>query len=297
MDRKISIGILIAIFSSLVYALWTILSNILMSFENVSVIPILLVVMVSGAFFSFLLTIVNGGFKPYKGKDIWVPIITGILYGFGNIILYSILGNNRLPSVSALLYSNIIIFSILVSFSNGKKPNVKYLIGTIMTVIGLTVLEIHSNSNNLNLNFEIIVLSIIMIFFYGFASFFQYKSTKTKIYFGENMFFIFISEIVVMFPFLLLKIQTPWFGNTGFQLIEIAIVTGFLLFLALFLDLKSYSFVNKLAPKYINIVNILTNFELVWIIIYSYLFLHLPSPLAIYDFVIIIIGIIVISIS
>ncbi len=297
MDRKISMAILIAIFSSLVYALWTILSSILMSFENVSVIPILLVVMSSGAFFSFLLTFLQGGFKTYKGKDIRFPIITGILYGFGNIILYSILGNNRLPLVSALLYSNIIIFSILVSFSSGKKPNVKYFIGTIISVIGLTLLEIHSNFNNFNLNFQIIVLSIIMIFFYGFASFFQYESTKTKINFGENMFFIFIFEIVVMFPFLLIKIQTSWFGNTGFQLIEIAIVTGFILFLALFLDLKSYSFVNKLAPKYINIVNILTNIELVWIVIYSYLFLHLPTPPAIYDFVIIIIGIIIISIS
>lgn len=106
-----------ALISSLIYGVWNILSYHLVRIEPDNILVILFIMMLLGSFFSLVNMLITKGKKPILDINRFAkyPILGGVFFAFGNIIFFFMIRNEVLSIVAAIVYSNLIIFSLLVS--------------------------------------------------------------------------------------------------------------------------------------------------------------------------------------
>lgn len=161
------------------------------------------------------------------GKPRKIAVIIGLLYGTGNLILMSIINSGNLVELYSFLYIStvvFVVFQILYHRTNIRaRTAIKFIIGAVVSVFGLTGLLLSSNSLNLSfLSGYGLLTCIVLILLYGAATFlFSLEGEKTK-NIGNSAFWIIIPEI-------LLGIILLPFGHTGHINFFLIAVIGILL--------------------------------------------------------------------
>lgn len=148
--------------------------------------------------------------------------------------------------------------------------------GTALVVGGLAIMEV-LNTKSYRIDVQMILLSVILVILYGLGSYFVYLSSARKENEESNIFFLFLTKAAVIG---LIMLASGGFhynsAITPAALIE-ATLTGALLMIALLMEFKSFHSINKSRTKFINLINIFLNFETVWVLIFSVIFLSIFS--------------------
>lgn len=293
------IPVTIASVSSLIYGVWNVLSYNIVSIEPGYILFSLFMMMAFGTVISFIyLLIYPSGNKRLKiNKSMKYPVTGGFLFALGNILFFAMIRVQPLPIVAAIVYSNIIIFSVLLSRRLKTPLSFLYLLGTVVVVAGLAITEVLSSGGTVTPDLKSIVESILLVIFYGFGSYFTYISSLDRDMAKNNIFMIFLMETTVI------AVATIVFGGLRYftfvsdtYILEI-LLTSIILIFAIFLEFRSFNLISMFKPKYINIINIFLNFETIWVLIFSIIFLSLSSPGIIAGVLVTSLGIWIISIS
>lgn len=268
----------VALISSFIYGVWNILSYSLVRILPGNILLSLFLMMGFGAFLSLLYLIAS---SKKNGKSMAIefmkyPVAGGILFGLGNIIFFSMIRVDVLPIVAAIVYSNLIIFSFLLIKDKGSRISFRYILGTAIAVLGLAIIEL-LNTGKIVVDLLLIEQSILLVILYGFGSYFIYKSSLSKEKAENSIFLIFLTETAVIGAIALvyggLRGMTGFSGTYVFEVI----ITGAVLMLAVILEFKSFYIISQYKTKFINIINIFLNFETIWVLIFSVLFLSVSS--------------------
>lgn len=268
----------VALISSFIYGVWNVLSYSLVKLLPGNILISLFLMMGFGAVLSllylFAASIKNG--KSMTLEFIKYPVVGGCLFALGNIIFFSMIRVEVLPIVAAIVYSNLIIFSLILIKGKGSSISFRYVLGTVIAVLGLAFIEL-LNTGKIVINLLLIEQSILLVILYAFGSYFIYKSSLSKEKAENNIFLIFLTETSVIGAIAL--VYGGFRGLTGFSgsyIFEV-IITGAVLMLAVILEFKSFFIISQYKTKFINMINIFLNFETIWVLIFSILFFSVSS--------------------
>jgi len=293
------IPVIIASVSSLIYGIWNVLSYNIVTIAPNHILLSLLMMMAFGTIISFiyLFVPVSGNKRLKINKSMKYPVTGGFLFALGNILFFAMIRVQPLPIVAAIVYSNIIIFSVLLSRRLKTSLSFLYLLGTVVVVAGLAIIEVLSSGVTVTPDLKSILESILLVILYGFGSYFTYISSLNHDMAKNNIFMIFLTETAVIAVATIVSggIQNFTFVP-GTYILEI-LLTSIILIFAIFLEFKSFNIISMFKPKYINIINIFLNFETIWVLIFSIIFLSLSSPSIIAGVLVTSLGIWIISIS
>lgn len=191
-------------------------------------------------------------------------MMTGILYGIGNIIFLSVINAKGLIEIYSFLYISALVFVIIQIIYNKKRLRAstaaKFFMAALVAIAGLTGLFLSSNTINFGfIGGYGILLGVAMVFLYGVAPFFfSLEGTKTK-NLGSSIFWVLVSELfvgLVLFPF----------GHYGAINLPIISVAGLLLGFFGSLQLLGYMFSKYGGRKsaiYSTIETILMNSDII----------------------------------
>ncbi|MCL4420824.1 MAG: hypothetical protein M1477_03950 [Candidatus Thermoplasmatota archaeon] len=295
---SIAIPLGVALISSFMYGVWNILSYNLVRILPGNILLSLFLMMGFSAVLSFfyLIAASKRNRKSMAIEFMKYPMAGGCLFGLGNIIFFSMIRVNVLPIVAAIVYSNIIIFSFLLIKSKGSHISFRYILGTVIAVLGLAIIEL-LNAGKIVIDLLLIEQSILLVILYGFGSYFIYKSSLSKEKAGNSIFMIFLAETAVIGAIALVfngfRGLTDISGIYAFEVI----ITGAVLTLAVVLEFKSFYIIGQYRAKFINIINIFLNFETIWVLVFSVIFLSVSSFGIIVGVVIASFGIWIVSVS
>lgn len=268
----------VALISSFIYGVWNVLSYSLVKLLPGNILISLFLMMGFGAVLSllylFAASIKNG--KSMTLEFIKYPVVGGCLFALGNIIFFSMIRVEVLPIVAAIVYSNLIIFSLILIKGKGSSISFRYVLGTVIAVLGLAFIEL-LNTGKIVINLLLIEQSILLVILYAFGSYFIYKSSLSKEKAENSIFLIFLTETAVIGAIAL--VYGGFRGLTGFSgsyIFEV-IITGAVLMLAVILEFKSFFIISQYKTKFINMINIFLNFETIWVLIFSILFFSVSS--------------------
>ena len=268
----------VALISSFIYGVWNVLSYSLVKLLPGNILISLFLMMGFGAVLSllylFAASIKNG--KSMTLEFIKYPVVSGCLFALGNIIFFSMIRVEVLPIVAAIVYSNLIIFSLILIKGKGSRISFRYVLGTVIAVLGLAFIEL-LNTGKIVINLLLIEQSILLVILYAFGSYFIYKSSLSKEKAENSIFLIFLTETAVIGAIAL--VYGGFRGLTGFSgsyIFEV-IITGAVLMLAVILEFKSFFIISQYKTKFINMINIFLNFETIWVLIFSILFFSVSS--------------------
>ena len=297
-NRDVIIPLSVALISSFIYGVWNILSYSLVRLSPGNILLSLFIMMGFAAFLSFLylLAASKKHGNPETIAFMKYPALGGVLFGLGNIVFFYTIRVDILPIVAAIVYSNLIIFSFLLSKSKGSRISFLYILGTITAVFGLGIMEL-LDTDKIVVEPVLIEQSFLLVILYGLGSYFIYISSLNKDKTENSIFLVFLIETAIV------GAATITFG--GFQgimdisetyLIE-AMITGAVLVLAVILEFKSFYIISNYKTKFINIINIFLNFETIWVLFFSVIFLRVSSIPVVVGVVITSFGIWIISTS
>lgn len=278
-DERFIIPAGIALISSFIYGIWNLLSYNIVTVSPGKILFSLFLMMAAGALISFLYLLAT---SLRKGKlkineFMKYPVAGGIFFALGNIIFFSMIRVEALPVVAAMVYSNIIIFSFLLAKRTKARLSVLYILGTVVAVIGLALMEVFNSGEKGAFDLQSIAESVLLIIFYSFGSYFIYITSLNREKAENSIFLIFLTETAVIAVAALFYGGLAQFSITsGPYALEI-VITAAVLVLAILLEFKSFRLISQFKTKYINIVNIFLNFETIWVLIFSVIFLSVSS--------------------
>ena len=268
----------VALISSFIYGVWNILSYSLVRMLPGNILLTLFLMMGFGAILSLVYLIAD---SRKNGKLLAIdfmkyPVAGGFFFGLGNIVFFYMIRVDVLPIVAAIVYSNLIIFSFLLIYDRGSRISFRYVAGTLIVVLGLAIIEL-LDTGKIVVDLLMIEQSILLVILYGLGSYLIYKSSLNNKKAENSIFLSFLTETAVIGVIILVYGGFQGLkGFSGMYIFEV-IITSAVLMLAVILEFKSFNIISQYKTKFINIINIFLNFETIWVLIFSVLFLSVTS--------------------
>ncbi len=199
-----------------------------------------------------------------KPKKEWV--FSGVLFALANYSLFNIMKYSYLSSAYVYIPSSIIIF-YLISFKKNKpkkEDTARISIAIILITIGMIISQINGP---LSLNVLDLGIGVLIAVLYGIAS---YTTAYSSVQGSEMIetFWITLFEIAVFLPILFL---------TGSEFTPLGTIfgaiAGICVSFGLYLELISYNISILIGDRFrlMNLINVLTNLDSVFIAIASVL--------------------------
>ncbi len=296
---KITMAMALALGSSFAWASWSILSDILVSINNKPIFSYLLISYSVAVLLSLLLFLFIRKQK-HQNRPILTrisPILAGIGFGVGNIILLTLIGNTNYPFVVSMLFSSVVFMAVLIKITTKEKLKVFYFIGTALVFVGLILQALALYGNNISASIPIIIASVITMLFFTAG----YYLVFYPLYKGEDPIVVNTkSFLTILLVVILGGLVLGGFSTMG-QVTSTELLLSF--GVAITLLLASYSgflatrLVRKMGAKYLNLSEILTSLEIIGVALFSIFLLSIVVPEFIVGIFVLFLGIVTISLS
>ncbi len=280
----------LAFASSMSYSYWLIGSAFAVSIESGEYDYLSLFLIM---FFSLILSIL---FFKKIGKILFTGILSGLAFSVGNLLLYLLIGKINIVIAGSFTALNLVFFPLFI-YPGSKKNLIKHISGSAIVSAGLIVESLTIGNFKTDLFIISIIIGVLLGLIYALATYLFNLSLIKENDVKNTIFTIFLTETVFygIFSVVLKNYSTNIFYNWLF-LINVVLV-AISLFAGLYLEARGFKGFKRKEFEERNIVNILSNLELlpiiiVSIIVYSNLIVFYISGLAL-----IIIGMVLISIK
>ncbi|MGC8558384.1 MAG: hypothetical protein ACP5NC_05260 [Nitrososphaeria archaeon] len=201
-----------------------------------------------------------------SGGHVSVPrikwVAAGIMFAAANYILFSIMSSSYLSSAYVFVPSSVIIFFIISGWKSrpGNEEVLKFSIAIAIIVAGMAVSQITGTET---INLADLALGLIVALLYGVSSYLTAYTAKPGTEMAQ-IFWITLSEIVVFLPlFAITGIRVTYQGIMLSAIAAISISAG------LYLELYSYNALAETKFALMNMVNILTNLDSLFVALAS----------------------------
>jgi uncharacterized membrane protein len=295
-------GLALAAVTAVAWSFWSILSDIVVSINSHTAISYLTIVESAVAVISAVIFII---YKFVQGNKITAddrrlvkyPIISGVCFGFGTIIYFSLIGNQNYPLVSSFQFGYIIVLALLINRIKKEPLRAKYLLGSVLVVAGFVLQSAaltQSSSGSLQ---NVLLLSVVLLVLYaiGFYASFYYAYGKMQIPIAGPIVVGGILATTLAYGF-----ATKAYSYFGFVQVDgvgLSAIIAAMIILAYYSEQYSYRLLSSAKAKFLNLSNIISNLELVGVTIYSVFFLSLSYPLLIIGLAVTFVGLIFVAIS
>ncbi len=191
-------------------------------------------------------------------------IISGLLFATANYLLFNIIKFSFLSSAYVYVPSSILIF-YMISYKKNKPKGadtVRVSLAVLLVTTGMIVSQVTGSSG---FNFIDLVIGIIIATLYGVSSYLTAYSSLEGFEIVES-FWITFFELFIFLPL------TFFFGSEfTIKGTLFGIFAGICVSLGLYLELASYNISTRLGDKFklMNLINVLTNLDSVFIAIAS----------------------------
>ncbi len=301
--NKLIVGLSLAAFSSAAYALWSIFSDIVVSLNPISYLDYLVIFEASLFLINILLILL---FKEYrkigrrkpKKSLFFYSLLSGIFFGLGSIIFYSLIGNQNYPFVASASYITIIPFIFILASAKKQDPKTLAIIGTVIVFAGLVLQVVALYGSNFGAATRIIFLTALMSVSWMLGSYFLLIS---MVYKGYNI--IKADALTAFFEFITVGVFglsigafNGFFKITPLELALSVAVAGFLVLGGLSEEF-SLHILKRFKQKILDLWNVLVDLEIVGIALFSIFFLTLYYPFLIIGLALTILGSILIALS
>ncbi len=301
--NKLVKGLALALFASVAYALWSILSDVVVSLNRVNYFDYLIIFEASLTVLSLALVFVFKGYrkegKRKSNKRLFTySLLAGMFFGLGTIIFFALIGNQNYPFVASASYISVIPFVFFIAKAKKQDPKLLAILGTIAVFAGLVFQIIGLYGYDFYAAAPIILLTALMTVFWTAG---YYILLISMVFKGYN---ILKSDVLMgVFEFLTVGVYglltgafREIFSLTSLEVLLSILVAGFLLLGGLSEEF-SFRLLIRFKEKYLDLWNVLVSLEIVGIAIFSIFFLTLYYPLLIAGLALIIAGVILIIIS
>mgnify|MGYP001772667621 CR=1 FL=1 len=251
--------IVFSFFSALLYGFWGTLVTISLRLgANPATIGLFIYFISSVISFPFLIK------KFVLPKKEWV--ISGLLFASANYLLFNIIKFSYLSSAYVFVPSSILIFFI-ISIKRNKpkgKEAVRLSVAIFMIVVGMAISQFNGYSK---INFFDLGLGLLIASFYGISSYLTAYSSSNGLETLET-FWIVLFENVIFLPLAILTGLKFTLGSFAVDVLA-ALCVSF----GLYLELASYNISILMGDRFrlMNLINVLTNLDSVFIAIASVL--------------------------
>ncbi len=295
-------GLALAAVTAVAWSFWSIISDIVVSINSHTAILYLTivesVVAVISAFIFIIYKFVRGNKITAEDRRlVKYPIISGICFGFGTIIYFSLIGNQNYPLVSSFQFGYIIVLALLINRIKKEPLRAKYLLGSVLVVAGFVLQSAaltQSSSGSLG---NVLSLSVVLLVLYaiGFYTSFYYAYGKMQIPVAGPIVVGGILATTLAYGFA--TNAYSYFGFVEQNGVGLSAIIAAMIILAYYSEQYSYRLLSSAKAKFLNLSNIISNLELVGVTIYSVFFLSLSYPLLIVGLVVTFVGLIFVAIS
>lgn len=295
-------GLALAAVTAVAWSFWSIISDIVVSINSHTAILYLTivesVVAVISAFIFIIYKFVRGNKITAEDRRlVKYPIISGICFGFGTIIYFSLIGNQNYPLVSSFQFGYIIVLALLINRIKKEPLRAKYLLGSVLVVAGFVLQSAaltQSSSGSLG---NVLSLSVVLLVLYaiGFYTSFYYAYGKMQIPVAGPIVVGGILATTLAYGFA--TNAYSYFGFVEPDGVGLSAIIAAMIILAYYSEQYSYRLLSSAKAKFLNLSNIISNLELVGVTIYSVFFLSLSYPLLIVGLVVTFVGLIFVAIS
>ncbi len=295
-------GLALAAVTAVAWSFWSIISDIVVSINSHTAILYLTivesVVAVISAFIFIIYKFVRGNkITAQDRRLVKYPIISGICFGFGTIIYFSLIGNQNYPLVSSFQFGYIIVLALLINRIKKEPLRAKYLLGSVLVVAGFVLQSAaltQSSSGSLG---NVLSLSVVLLVLYaiGFYTSFYYAYGKMQIPVAGPIVVGGILATTLAYGFA--TNAYSYFGFVEQNGVGLSAIIAAMIILAYYSEQYSYRLLSSAKAKFLNLSNIISNLELVGVTIYSVFFLSLSYPLLIVGLVVTFVGLIFVAIS
>ncbi|MDP8023417.1 MAG: hypothetical protein RAK20_02990 [Conexivisphaerales archaeon] len=246
-------------FSALLYGFWgTLITISLRLGTNPATIGLFIYFISSVISFPFLIN------KFVLPKKEWV--VSGLLFASANYLLFSIIKLSFLSSAYVFVPSSILIFFIISIKRNKPKGKdvVRLSAAILLITAGMAISQVNGSSK---INFFDLGLGLIIALFYGISSYLTAYSSSQGLEMLET-FWIVLFENVVFLPLAILTGLKFTLGSFA-----VDVLAAFCVSFGLYLELASYNISVLLGDKFrlMNLINVLTNLDSVFIAVASVL--------------------------
>jgi len=281
---------LVAFASSMAYSYWLIGSGLTVFFVSKKYIYFSLFFIM---LFSFIVSLII--FKGFKKISIY-GVFSGMVVAIGNTLLYILIGNVNVVIAGSFTALNLVFFPLLI-FKGDKKNLVKHLAGSSIVALGLIIESLTLSNFKMNFIFISILIGIFLGLLYALSTYFlnislikekDVENTISTIFLTETLFFGLATLLFKNFYFEI-------FSNILFIINTLLI--SITIFIGIYLESKGFKGLKASEYEERNIINILSNLELMPIIIISIFEYTEYMPFYITGLFLIILGMIVITIK
>lgn len=299
MEQRIARGLRLALLSSVAWTFWTVLIDVVDSMDKQDYVLYLLIVETFVLLFSAPLVLYRrrtvGRGRRAGGKVGRYPLYAGACFGVGNIVFYGLVGGANYPFVASMMFSNVIVLSLLLGKITSQRLGVLYVLGTLLATAGLVAQAMALYGADIAVGMQIAAYSAVMAIAYAVGYYFAISYA----YAGRDQVAalpsVYAPILAVALAYGLLS------GNLASAtmptqlevaiclLIAASVVVGYFSEQYAFLVLKGA------RVKYLNMANVFTNLEIVGAIAYTALVIGLSYQWLMVGLVLTAIGVIVIA--
>lgn len=191
-------------------------------------------------------------------------VVAGILFAAANYILFSIMSFSYLSSAYVFVPSSVLIFFIISAWKSRPRGReaFKFSLALMFIVAGMAVSQITGTEK---INIADLGLGLMVAFLYGISSYLAAYTSKPKAEMTQT-FWITLSEMAVFLPlFVITGIRLTYQGILLSAIAALSISAG------LYLELFSYNALTGNRFVLMNMVNVLTNLDSMFVAVASIL--------------------------
>jgi hypothetical protein len=301
-------GLALAFITAIAWTFWSILSDIVASINSHTAISYLTIIEITATLVSIIIMLIyilllHKRLASDDRKLLKYPIISGICFGLGTIIYFSLIGNsNYYPLVSSFQFGYMIVLALLINRIKHEPLKAKYLFGSVLVVAGFVLqsLALYSQlgaASSSDSIVDVLLLSVALLVLYavGFYSSFYYAYGKMQIPIAAPIVLVVILATVLAYGFVTNAYASLGLVNVnGFGL---SVVVAVMIILAYYSEQFSYRLLRDAKAKFLNLSNLISNLELVGVTMYSVFFLSLSYDLLIVGLIVTFVGVLFVAIS
>jgi len=270
-------GCLFALLSSASYAIWAILSLIIVNNNGIGSSVSLDSIYIPLLIIAWILVLV---YRKKKGvfslPMIKRSVMIGLIYTGGTLSLFYALSYAKaFPLTMAASSAGLIVFAFLVRKRNKSKASLKYFISTLVAFAGIAIITFGIYGSGFVFNPIYIASLLPPVLLYGLAGYYSFRAMEEK-YDPVGIQAVGMTAQTLSVSAIILALglagefdsltQQAWIYAT---IIAIFLAVGYLA------ELKAFDIIKKAKAGAINTVNILSSLEFVGVATYSIIFLSL----------------------
>ncbi len=292
----------LALVSSFLWAIWSMLIDIVDSLGKGNYVSYMTIAetstLVLAAMALFAYPAITK--KRLAKADIgWVgyAVTTGLLFGIGTAVFYGLLGGRNYPFVASVQMSALIPFAFIINWVKKEPISRRYIIGTIIAFLGFLLQIFALYGTDISSSYLVVALAFGVMAIWTMGYYLSLVILDRGVQPVTSTPVVSAFSVVAVLAYGALTNGYAAYRSVTAEEALIAVLIGAIAVAAWMAEDYAFFVIRAARAKYMGIINILTNFELVWITLFTAFFLSLAYAPLIGGLIMNLIGIAVVASS